>query len=284
MTTKPHPYESSEPENGREPTPEVGAAPKKARKPRGAAAAEKAAKAATAVEEPDDLNGVIRAAAGEAEAPEEPLAGKPEIQAEGDFPTVDDAFADMSEPPPEPPVTLYVLKHSTTPPKASFRVQPRARVLDASGKLVEKKVCLWMVRTPYDESLTGEAFVHPIVATLREQLERECPALTPVRFEIRLILQASGKYLLLEVPADHAGTRQAEENRQAFLTVIEKAEKESIVAVKKRGENWGSQPGAIYLPEKWPVQTLEELVRTTYKEDLIVSMDNEFVQRFRMKT
>jgi hypothetical protein len=232
-----------------------------------------------------ELNGVIRAAAGEeeAEAEEDPLADKPEIQAEGDFPTVDDAFADMSEPPPQPPDTLFVLDRSSAPPKATFRVQKRVQVLDASGKFVGKGTYLWMFRIPFGEALQGEAFVHPIVASLRAQLVRECPALIPVRFEIRLLFDASGKYSLLEVPADPAPTRKGEETRQSLLGVIAQAEEACTLAVKQVGGKWGARPGAIYFPEKWPKQTLEELVRSTYKEDLIARMDNAILQRFRMK-
>ena len=233
----------------------------------------------------DDLNGAIGAASGEseAEAEEDPLADKPEIQAEGDFPTVDDAFADMSEPPPQQPVTHFVLDHSSAPPKASFRAQPRVRVLDASGKFVEKGTYLWMFRIPFGEALQGEAFVHPIVASLRAQLVQECPALIPARFEIRLLFDASGKHSLLEVPADPAPTRKGEETRQSLLGVIGQAEKACTVAVKQVGGKWGAVPGAIYFAEKWPAQTLEELVRTTYKDDLITRMDNAILQRFRMK-
>jgi hypothetical protein len=233
----------------------------------------------------DDLNGAIGAASGEpeAEAEEDPLADKPEIQAEGDFPTVDDAFADMSEPPPQPPVKFFILDRSSAPPKAAFRVQPRVRVPDASGKLVEKGTHLWMFRVPFGEALQGEAFVHPIVATLRAQLVRECPALIPVRYEIRLLFDASLKYSLLEVPADPASTRKGEENRQSLLGVIAHAEKACTLAVKQAGGKWGAEPGAVNFSEKWPAQTLEELVRTTCKDDLITRINNVILQRFRMK-
>jgi hypothetical protein len=120
----------------------------------------------------------------------------PKIQSAGNFPSIKDAYADMSQPPPAPPVEHLSLDHSSSPPRAAFRVKPR----EGNGFF------LWMFNLPFNTAMQGEAFTHPIAASLREQLMKECPALVPKRFEIRLTLDASGKYSLLEVPADPAPT------------------------------------------------------------------------------
>ena len=145
----------------------------------------------------DDLNGAIRAAAGEPEAGSEPPFEKPEIQP-GKTPSIEDAFCDMSQPPPAPPVVLLVLDHSPTPPKGAFRVQLR----QGDG------VFLWMISVPWGESQAGEAFTYPIIASLRPRILLECPALIPVRFEIRLICHATGKFSLLEIRADPLKTQK----------------------------------------------------------------------------
>ena len=190
-----------------------------------------------------DLNGVIRAAAGELGInPDGPLE-KPKIQS-GKTPSIEDAFADMSEPPPAPPVQYLRLAHSSTLPKAAFRVQPR----------VGDGVHLWMFNLPYGTALQGEAFVHPIVASLRKQLMRECPVLIPNRYEIRLILDATGKYSLLEVPADKLPTKRGEDTRQSFLALLGLAEKEVMFPVKTSAGLWATTRGAIDFPDVWPEQ------------------------------
>ncbi len=223
----------------------------------------------------DGLNGVIGAAVGEpADEPELPPDPKPEIQP-GKTPSVEDAFADMSEPAPAPPVTLLVLDHSPTPPKGAFRVQPR----QGNG------VFLWMFAIPYGESQTGEAFVHPIVASLRPQILLECPALIPVRYEIRLIRSATGKFSLLEIPADPAKTKKGEATRQSLLQLIGRAEKGALVATKDQGAGgtWCPQDAEVVIPDEWPVQSLLKLVGTTYQADLITVMNHPVLARFRLK-
>ena len=69
--------------------------------------------------------------------------------------------------------------------------------------------------------------MHPIVASLRTQILRECPALIPVRYEIRLIRSATGKFSLLEIPADPAKTKKGEATRQSLLQLIEHARERS---------------------------------------------------------
>jgi len=221
-----------------------------------------------------DLNGAIRAAAGGPAVEPEPHPDleAPEIQPAGNFPSVDDAFADMSEPPPAPPTQHFLLAHSSTPPRAAFRVQPRVGV----------GTHLWMFNVPYGTTGEGEAFVHPIIATLREQLTRECPALIPQRFEVRLILEANGKYSLLEVPADPGPTKRAEDIRQSLLRMIEHGENEWTVPAKQAGL-WGGVLAAYDSPVVWPAQTLRELSRLTYRDALITIMDHPILQRYRKK-
>jgi hypothetical protein len=218
-----------------------------------------------------DLNGVVDAATGE---PGPADLGAPEIQP-GKTPSVEDAYADMSEPAPPPPVVLLVLNHSSTLPKGAFRVQPR----QGGG------VFLWMFAIPYGEGQAGEAFVHPIIASLRPSLLRECPALIPVRYEIRMIRNAASTFSLLEIPADPAKTKKGEATRQSLLQVIESAEKEALVAVKDPGAGgtWCSQEADSVIPNEWPKQSIKELVGTTYKADLITTMTNSVLARFRLK-
>ena len=108
-----------------------------------------------------------------------------------------------------------------------------------------------MFALSYGTAMQGEVFVHPIVATLRKSLMRECPALVPKRFEIRLILEASGKFSLLEVPADAVSTVKAEDNRQSLLRLIERAETEWMVPEKLAGK-WGATPAAHTFQSRGP--------------------------------
>ncbi len=220
-----------------------------------------------------DLNGAIGAAVGGTGEPELPPDLKPEIQP-GKTPSIEDAFADMSKPPPAPPAVLLVLDRSSSPPKGAFRVQLR----QGAG------VFLWMFATPYGESQTGEPFVHPIVASLRSQILLECPALIPVRYEIRLVRSAIGKFSLLEIPADPMKTKKAEATRQSLLQVIEYAERRSTLATKEPGAGgtWCPQEG-VFIPDEWPEQSLLKLVGTTYKADLVTDMDHSVLERFRLK-
>jgi hypothetical protein len=221
-----------------------------------------------------DLNGAIGAAVGGAGEPGLPPDPKPEIQP-GRTPSIEDAYADMSEPPPAPPVVLLVLDRSSAPPKGGFRVKPREG----------KGVFLWMFATPYGESQEGEAFVHPIVASLRPRILRECPALVPVRYEIRLIRAANLKFSLLQIPADPMKTKKAEATRQSLLQVLEIAEEKAIVGTKAPGTGgtWGWQDAAMAIPNDWPEQSLLKLVGTTYQADLIADIDNPVLARFRQK-
>jgi hypothetical protein len=220
-----------------------------------------------------DLNGAIGAAVGEPAPEPAPPADieAPKIQPAGNFPSFKDAFADMSKPPPAPPPQLLVLERSSTPPKGAFRVQPR----QGPG------LHLWMFALPYGTAMQGEAFIHPIVAALREPLMRECPALVTKRYEIRLILGANGKYALLEVPADKFSTKKAEDARQSLLKLIGLAEGGCTIGEKVPGGNWGATPALCAFPDTWPAQSLVELAASTYDPDMVTNMNNPILQRFR---
>ena len=108
-----------------------------------------------------------------------------------------------------------------------------------------------MFDIPWGESQTGEAFVHPIVATLRPQILRECPALTPVRYEIRLICSATGKFCSLILPADPMKTKK----KGGYSPIVgcrwsSSGEKEAIVATKDPGAGgtWCPQEAEVVSP------------------------------------
>jgi hypothetical protein len=132
----------------------------------------------------------------------------PDIQEKGNFPSAEDAYADMSQPAPAPPPERFSLDHSSSPPKAAFRVKER----EGNGHF------LWMFNMPFGTAGRGEAFTHSIAATLRGDLLKECPQLVPKRYEIRLTVEAGTdlRYGLLEVPADPAATAKGEDHRLAF--------------------------------------------------------------------
>ena len=121
-----------------------------------------------------------------------------------------------------------------------------------------------MFALPYGEALQGEAFVHPIVASLREPILRECPALVPKRYEIRLILEASGKYSLLEVPADPAPTKKGEETRQSLLGDRSRGEGSGWSRRSWRGQ-WGATPAGGSLSRHVARAEPRELVEATYE-------------------
>jgi hypothetical protein len=66
------------------------------------------------------------------------------------------------------------------------------------------------------------------------------------------------------------------------LKLIARAEKECVVGEKLAG-NWVVAPAAIEVPDEWPEQTLGELVRLTYNEGLVTTMDNSILLRFRKR-
>ena len=222
-----------------------------------------------------DLNGAIGAAVGgtggEPELPPDP---KPEIQP-GKTPSIEDAFADMSKPPPAPPAVLLVLDRSSSPPKGAFRVQLR----QGTG------VFLWMFATPYGESQTGEPFVHPIVASLRSQILLECPALIPVRYEIRLVRSAIGKFSLLEIPADPMKTKKAEATRQSLLQVIEYAERRSTRRHEgtRGGRDLVPAGGRSLFPMSGPSRASSSWSAPPTKPTWLRTWTTRSWQRFRLK-
>ena len=140
-----------------------------------------------------------------------------------------------------------------------------------------------MFDLPYGTALKGEAFVQPIVAALRKQIMRECPVLRPSRYEIRLILDATGTHSLLEVPADKHATKRGEDTRQSFLALLQLAENEVMFPVKTPSGLWATTRGAVDFPDVWPTQTLRELVDLSYAGELITDMENDILQRYRIK-
>jgi hypothetical protein len=223
----------------------------------------------------DDLDGAIGAVTGGAAAGPEPEPADmdgPKVQP-GKNPSIEDAYADMSQPAPADPIQYLGLAHSSVPPKASFRVRPR----EGLG------VFLWMFALPWGTALPGESFVYPIIASLRLQLMRECPALIPKRYEIRLILDATGKYSLLEVPVDKLSTKGEEDTRQSFLALLKLAEGEVMYPVKTPSGLWATTRGSIDFPDVWPEQRLRTLVDLSYEGELVADINYPVLQRYRIK-
>src|SRR6516162_6853664 len=68
------------------------------------------------------LNGAISAAEGEqGEATSDTVAETPKVQPAGNFPTAEDAYADMSLPPPSEPIEYAALNHGASVPQDAFR-------------------------------------------------------------------------------------------------------------------------------------------------------------------
>jgi hypothetical protein len=197
----------------------------------------------------------------------------PSIQPEGSFPSIEEAFADMSEPEPTPPIQYGLLRHSPMPPASAFRAIPR----EGSGFF------LWMVTLPFGEAEKGEAFNHPIKATLLKQLHEECPTLAAKRFEIRLLIDVAGKPQLLEVPADRAGNARGEDNRQSLLKMLAYAETHWILGHRLQGGMWGWTDAATESSPQIPTQSQRTLISATYAGGMFVDMNHVILQRFRRK-
>jgi hypothetical protein len=216
---------------------------------------------------------IVSPAASEAASPPADLQPPPIQPADKPF-TIDDCFADMSQPPPVPPQKYSVLRHSGSLPKAAFRVLPR----EGDG------VFLTMISLPFGEAEPGQSFNYPIVNLLRESVERECPTLIVKRFEIRVAIDAAGKPSLIEVPADPLKNAVGESNRRSLLFTIELAESRSIIANKITGGSWSwIEAGEAFEPTGL-VQTQRELTKSTYAPDFITDMDQMVLRRFRGKT
>jgi hypothetical protein len=198
----------------------------------------------------------------------------PPIQPAADNPyTIEDCFADMSQPPPVPPQKYSVLRHSGTLPKAAFRVLPR----EGEG------IHLLMFSLPFGEAELGQNFNVPLVNPLRGSVERECPSLTVKRFETRVAIDSAGKPSVIEVPADPLKNAIGESNRRSLLSTIEIAESRSIIAHKVAGGMWTwTEAGEAFEPTGL-AQTQKELIKLTYAPDFVTSMDSMILKRFRGK-
>ena len=99
------------------------------------------------------LNKAINAAEGGRTDPDSPLE-TPEIQPKGNFPSPEEAYADMSQPAPAPPPERFSLDRSSSPPRAAFRVKKR----EGTGHYI------WMFNMPFGTAGRGEAFTYPVAA------------------------------------------------------------------------------------------------------------------------
>jgi hypothetical protein len=220
-----------------------------------------------------DLNGIVHAAEGRSTP--DPTIERPPIQPAASVYSVKDAIANMWEPPLKPPTDPGVMRHSSTLPSVAFRTKPR----------VGDGFFLWMVSTPFGEAKQGESFTRPVVGPLIVDLRKECPTLFAKRYEIRLVLSAGDnehKYSLLEVPADPLPTRRGEDNRRSMMKAIQHSEAEWVVAERLAGQ-WGTTPAAHEYPVVWLDQEIADLANVVYSEDLLTSMDEPYLQRFRKK-
>jgi hypothetical protein len=224
-----------------------------------------------------DLNDVVgameegSAISKEDEAPES-TSEAPDIQDEGDFPTAEDAYADMSKPPPEAPLEFSELKHSSQVPQQAFRSIPQ-----------DKYISLFMFNLPFGTAEEGEEFTHAVAANLLNQLAKECPHLAPRRYEIRLLLLANGSYRFLEVPADPLKTKAAETARRTLLDVLKVAERKWVLAVKKDGIWSPGDAGYCETPFKEPHQSYKKLVDLTYGRKIHRNLNAAVFRRYRRK-
>jgi hypothetical protein len=111
----------------------------------------------------------------------------PEIQPEGEMPSIRDAIASADDEEEIPPFDPTRVRHSSTFPKGAFRAYPREG----------KGLILWMFNVPFGEGVKGEAFTQPIATKLLKQA-REETTLEFRKFEIRLLLDAGEGFILFE--------------------------------------------------------------------------------------
>jgi hypothetical protein len=214
------------------------------------------------------LNGAVDAVEGEST---DSSPGAPEIQPAGNFPTAEDAYADMSQPPPAAPVEFVALNHGSQVPRDAFRAIPQ-----------DKYISLYMFNMPWGTSQQGEAYVQPVAAGLLEQFRKECPQLTLKRFELRLLQRADGSYYFLEVPADPAHQPKAELTRNSLLRLLKIAETQWVIAEKIAGI-WGKGDSTCTTIATAPEQTYKQLVDLTYGDEIHRDMSRPVLQRFRKK-
>jgi hypothetical protein len=217
----------------------------------------------------DPLKGAANAAEGEQAGA--PKRETPEVQPAGNFPSAEDAFADMSQPPPAAPVEFLSLNHGSQVPRDAFRAIPQA-----------KYVSLYMFSLPYNTAMPGEAYVQAVAANILDQFRKECPQLTLSRFEIRLLQRADGSYQFLEVPADPMKTVKGEAARQSLLRLLKAAEARWVIG-EKIASVWAINDSTCTTALEDPHQPYLELVHRTYGDDIHRDMSRPVLQRFRKK-
>jgi hypothetical protein len=239
------------------------AAKSKAKKAKPAAESKKALSA-------DELSGAVDAVESES-IDSTPDLKAPEIQPPGNFPTAEDAYADMSQPPPAQPVEFLALNHGSQVPRDAFRAIPQA-----------KYISLFMFSLPYGTSMQGEQYVQPVAANILDKFRKECPQLILKRFELHLLLRADGSFYFLEVLADPAHTPKAEMTRQSLLRLLKVAEQKWVIGEKIAGI-WGVGDSTCTTPFAEPRQPYKELVDRTYGDEIHRDMNRPVLQRFRKK-
>jgi hypothetical protein len=217
-----------------------------------------------------NLDNALDAAGG---TPEQNLQPPP-IQAANKPFTIEDCYANESDPPPTPPQKYSTLRHGGGLPKSAFRILPREK---------GKKNLLNMVAIPFGESEPGQSFSYPLPGKLVKPVAQECPTLTIKRYEARIAVDAAGNPSIVEVPFDPLVNKIGEQNRQSLLKVIEVAETKAILANKLIGGSWGHVEAPDFEPII-PEQSQAELINLTYGPDFITSLDSMILRKFRRKT
>jgi hypothetical protein len=185
------------------------------------------------------------------------------------------AVADRSQPAPKPPMTHFSLARSSSPPSMAFMTKPRETAAGFS---------LWMLALPYGTAQQGEQFSYPVAGLeTAKSIMRECPKLANIRrSEVRLTCDANGKFCLLEIPADPAPTVAGENKRRSLLGAIAASESRFVVLERTAGL-WTATEAVSAFPVEWPDQSLFELCKLVYRDDLISDLDHPILQRFRKK-
>jgi hypothetical protein len=223
---------------------------------------------AKAKPEPDELDGALGATKGEESDAESDIEA-PDIQPAGAFPTAEDAYADMSEPPPEEPIEFMELNHGSGVPREAFWVIPQKSLIS-----------LFMFTLPFGTAMQGEEFVQAIDKKILDQFRKECPHLKVERFEIWLLQLADGSYYFLEVPADPRKTKQAERTRESLLKLLKLAQTRWVIGVKIAGI-WGKHESPCSTFMAAPHQSYKELVDRTYGDKIHRDMSRAVLQRYR---
>jgi hypothetical protein len=220
--------------------------------------------------EPDDdpVSGALDAAKGEETDVGSDIEA-PDIQPAGNFPTAEDAYADMSEPPPEEPIEFLELNHGSAVPREAFWVIPQKSLIS-----------LYMFTLPFGTSMQGEEFVQAIDKKILDQFRKECPQLKVERFEIWLLQRADGSYYFLEVPADPRKTIKAERTRLSLLKLLRLAQTKWIIGMKIAGM-WGDFESPCMTFMAAPHQSYKELVDRTYGDKIHRDMSRAVLQRYR---